>query len=166
MFIENIRSITINETKCLVLIQFLKRIRQDIHTYPINGVFKLRKPFSFLLILFGGGCCCCSFFCCSKSCSCCWLSSICWNFKLPLLVSFSSFGSTNSSWDRLCLHQKYAAANKMSNKAMMPSVESTPINIMRPKSATNWLWNVSVYFQMKIILIVYVFPIFQRNFVA
>lgn len=111
-------------------------------TYPMSGVLRLRNPLSFRLMLFGCApacCCCCCCFCCSSSnCSCCWLSSSCWNFRLPLLVSFSlSFGSTNSSCDRLWRHQKYAAANKMSSKTIMPRVDRTPINIMRPRSAVN-----------------------------
>lgn len=111
-------------------------------TYPISGVLRLRNPFSLRLILFGCApaccCCCCCFCCSSKSCSCCWLSSSCWNLRLPLLVSFSlSFGSTNSSCERLWRHQKYAAASRMSSKTIMPRVERTPINIMRPRSAVN-----------------------------
>lgn len=108
-------------------------------TYPIKGVLRFKNPFNFLLILFVPACCCCCCcccFCCSKrSCSCCWLSKSCWNFKLPLLVSFSSVGSTNSSCDLLWRHQKYAAAKRIRINVMIPSVERTPINIMRPKSA-------------------------------
>ena len=129
----------------------INRQAQAQSTHPISGVLRFRNPLSFLLMLFGCApacCCCCACcFCCSKSsCSCCWLSNNCWNFRLPLLVSFSSVGSTNSSCDRLCLHQKYAAAKRMSSKTIMPSVVRTPINIMRPKSAVydaklgKWSW--------------------------
>lgn len=109
----------------------------------MSGVLRLRNPLSFRLMLLGCApaccCCCCCCFCCSSSnCSCCWLSRSCWNLRLPLLVSFSSVGSTNSSCERLCRHQKYAAAKRMSRTMMMPRVERTPINIMRPKSAVEW----------------------------
>lgn len=128
-------------TQTKLLIMFLStEAGTGRSTHPISGVLRLRNPFSFLLILFGwlfaASFCACSCFCCSNSsCSCCWVSSNCWNFKLPLLVSFSSVGSTNSSCERLWRHQKYAAANRISSSTMIPSVERTPINIMRPKSA-------------------------------
>lgn len=113
-------------------------------THPISGVFRLRKPFSFLLMLpawLFAFCCCC---CCSSSCccfcasSCCWASSSCWNFRLPELVSFSSHGSTNSNWLRLCRHQKYAAANRARISKMIPNVDKTPIKIMVPISGHVW----------------------------
>lgn len=122
------------------------RHRQGL-THPIKGVLRLRNPLSFRLMLFGSFpaccCCCCCCFCCSNNnCSCCCVSRSCWNFKLPLLVSFSSVGSTNSNCERLWRHQKYAAASKINSKTMIPRVESTPINIMRPRSAVEregWL---------------------------
>ena len=114
------------------------------HTHPISGVLRLRKPLILRLMLLVVGlaafcCCCCSSCCCccNAICSCCCVSNICWNFKLPLLVSFSSHGSTNSSWERLWRHQKYATASNIRMKTIMPNVEITPINIMRPISATN-----------------------------
>lgn len=78
------------------------------YTHPISGVLRLRKPLILRLMLLVVGlaafcCCCCNCCCCccNANCSCCCVSNICWNFKLPLLVSFSSHGSTNSNCERL-----------------------------------------------------------------